>query len=319
MHCGAPTSWADADIVVSTPSGEATLVVAPSTIWTTRQVPVCFMPDPANVDTSALRPFVRQGAAKWEQASAVTFVGWGTCDGTHSGVQVGFYDSGNAATVGWSYIGMESKGLAPSLSLTRTRLEGVQLAMVATHEFGHALGFYHEQVRMDTPGSCIQSDARTADSSLVSVGVYDPNSIMNYCNPTWANNGVLSATDTIGVRQYYGAPAASTSSTSTTGGGSGGTSGGGRVSPGGSGVRPPAVGSASTTTGGATETPTSVPGTDTAGSPIHAAGCAAVDQTWIATLAAILLILQRLKGPPRVPAPVKVRPTRRPPKRAKPR
>lgn len=32
-------------------------------------------------------------------------------------------------------------------------------------------------------------------------------SVMNYCNPTWSNNGLLSANDVAGARRFYGYPA----------------------------------------------------------------------------------------------------------------
>jgi hypothetical protein len=36
---------------------------------------------------------------------------------------------------------------------------------------------------------------------------YDPESIMNYCNPKFYNDGNLSELDVLAVRQLYGAPA----------------------------------------------------------------------------------------------------------------
>lgn len=68
-------------------------------------------------------------------------------------------------------------------------------------EFGHALGFAHEQNRGDTPSTCDQAQGSDGDRT---VGAWDVSSVMNYCNPKWNNDGNLSAVDLIGVRQFYG-------------------------------------------------------------------------------------------------------------------
>jgi len=94
-----------------------------------------------------------------------------------------------------------------------------RMEYVAVHEFGHVLGFEHEQDRPQSePGvldcrraqcagasdfnKCM-ADAATDENGTV-LGAYDANSIMNYCNADGNNHGYLSAVDVYGVRSLYG-------------------------------------------------------------------------------------------------------------------
>jgi hypothetical protein len=75
---------------------------------------------------------------------------------------------------------------------------------IAVHEFGHAIGFAHEQNRPDTPGECNEPAQGGSGDTLLTP--WDPNSVMNYCNPKYNNNGELSHFDIVAVQYIYGAP-----------------------------------------------------------------------------------------------------------------
>jgi predicted Zn-dependent protease len=54
---------------------------------------------------------------------------------------------------------------------------------VAIHEFGHALGFAHEQNRNDGPTECEENPQGTSGNAIFTD--WDLNSVMNYCNPNY--------------------------------------------------------------------------------------------------------------------------------------
>jgi hypothetical protein len=71
-----------------------------------------------------------------------------------------------------------------------------RVAYLAIHEFGHVLGFDHEQNHPDSTCTESAGDPQTA------VTEYDENSIMNYCaSPT---KGTLSGLDLAGGQLVYG-------------------------------------------------------------------------------------------------------------------
>lgn len=184
--------------------------------WDRYEIPVCWE-NPTNEYENFMK--ITQSAIEqtWERYSYLKFIGWGKCSYNSSGIRIiiedhnkdingdGIIDGPHTKAIG-KYLDGIKNGMSLNFSFNHW---GTSCASdkencvhhIAVHEFGHALGFAHEQIR--SPSALCRGTHQGPVGNLY-LTPYDLYSVMNYCNPAWNGNGMLSENDIKGLKIWYG-------------------------------------------------------------------------------------------------------------------
>ncbi len=176
--------------------------------WSSNIIPVCWEnPSDANQEG---REWTKEAIKEsWQRHSSLQFTGWSKCNYRSRGIRIRIADDhphtkGLGNQLDGKRNGMVLNFKFNSWSPSCHSQLYFCIKVITIHEFGHALGFSHEQNRPDAPLEC-QKDHQGSDGDTYLTD-YDPNSVMNYCNPQWNGNGKLSTKDVKGLQKWYGQP-----------------------------------------------------------------------------------------------------------------
>jgi hypothetical protein len=184
--------------------------VQSAAIWPTKQISVCW--ENPSLSDARYRLIVRQAVADtWERYSQLTFVGWAKCENTQDkkparGIHIQISDVNPGVIALGQYLDAAPNGMTLDFTFQNWSPSCQQnvdfcVYVIAVHEFGHAIGFAHEQNRADAPKAC--QEQRQGTPGDWNVTKYDPYSVMNYCNLQWNGDGNLSARDIEAVQTIY--------------------------------------------------------------------------------------------------------------------
>ncbi|MDJ0367325.1 M12 family metallopeptidase [Hymenobacter sp. H14-R3] len=205
----------------------------PAVIWNTNSIPVCWLnPSQSN---KIEREWVQNAIKRtWESASSLEFVGWCQCQDYNpkgsNGIRIKIEDVPPESRIGKAadsdsvamrlnfsfkdtpiflpiasnyYSDVPSERVWPS----NPKLKKLFIEAQAVHEFGHSIGFSHEQSRNDcSQKDCINFEKMNPSDSTLTVVPCNARSVMNYCNDIYLNEGYLSSLDIIKLQEFYPKP-----------------------------------------------------------------------------------------------------------------
>lgn len=178
-----------------------------------KTIPVCWEGNYPERERDLVREAVKRA---WEDNSQLQFTGWQQCVPNNKGIRIVVEDVAPDQGPHTKGLGNAIDGEKNGMSLNFTfqnwgsacsRTRDMCIKAIAIHEFGHALGFAHEQNRDDTPDWCKLDPLRGPQGESGTnqdVTPWDPKSVMNYCWNMYTEDVKLSKYDLMALKKYYG-------------------------------------------------------------------------------------------------------------------
>ncbi len=183
-------------------------------MWDDKHVRVCWKELPTPHDMALVSTSVGE---TWEAASQLRVEWTGRCASKDPPGLVKLQPAKDQAYA--TGLGKELLPAGEEVRLDFGRYKGYEkycdrdqcVKAMAAHEFGHILGFAHEELRNDAyQTQCThEMNLHRGEPGSFHYGDYDPDSIMRYCTKNWMGGARLSQLDRDGVGYYYGYPKAS--------------------------------------------------------------------------------------------------------------
>jgi hypothetical protein len=215
---GEPGNW-----IIVDPFG----AVKRNTRWPSPIIPVCWDEPPTSEREVYYRLVVKNSVnSSWPLYSKIQFTGWGECKTKKdSGVHIIVRDQFPRTNGVGRYLDQRPGGVILNFQLEKWKPSCTPdtnkdncIRYIAIHEFGHVLGFVHEQVRDDAPVECTAEVDTSGAGGVRNLTEYDPQSIMNYCAAIWDGSAspppshnskfdAMTKLDKKAVSIYYGSSA----------------------------------------------------------------------------------------------------------------